>query len=271
MGYPWGRGPSCAKTFRLDQIDDAVDFAVWINSRGCNVYIGATLKRADTPAKGRTQSKHAALATCLPIDIDGHFVCGARKLAVIAKPQLVVITGSTPKSRGQLWVRLTPTEDLTLWNEVNRRSVFFSGGDRFALGTYRLMRLAGSVSFPPLKKQARGYGVELTIARFCNAPAHDLRELVHRFPAIESDNAPGTSKKSHTGGDGIAAMLGNNLYDRLPVNRTNVALIQSMLDALPDEYAIEYDPWVRIGFALHDFDRGRSRSRTLETVFKPLS
>ena len=40
------------------------------------------------------------------------------------------------------------------------------------------------------------------------------------------------------------------------MNRTNVALIHSMLDALPDEYATEYDPWLRVGFALHSFDDG---------------
>jgi hypothetical protein len=85
----WGvphRGPSCAKTFRLDRIGAAADFAAWINSKGYNVYVGATLKVADTPVKGRTRSEHAALATCLPVDVDGVFVAGARKLGTIAKP-----------------------------------------------------------------------------------------------------------------------------------------------------------------------------------------
>jgi Primase C terminal 2 (PriCT-2) len=250
----WGapeKGPSCAKTFRLDQIDDAAAFAVWINSSGCNVYTGATLKRADTPAKGRTRSQHAALATCLPIDIDGSFCDGARKLAVIAKPQLLVLTGRAPESRGQLWIRLTSTEDLKLWNEVNRRSVFFSGGDRFALGTYRLMRLAGSVSFPSPQKRARGYDVELTSAHFCPAATYDLQELLDRFPAVVCDRASSLSKKSSDRCDRIASF-----FERPPLNRTNVALIQSMLDVLPAEYASEYDLWLRTGFALHDFDEG---------------
>ena len=120
--------------------------------KGCNVYLGATLKRADTPPKGRTKSQHAALATCLPVDMDGAFVEGARKLGMIAKPQQFVITGRTPEERGQLWIRVSPTDDMTLWSEVNRRSVHFSGADLNALGTYRLMRLAGSISFPSPKK-----------------------------------------------------------------------------------------------------------------------
>jgi hypothetical protein len=47
-----------------------------------------------------------------------------------------------------------------------------------------------------------------------------------------------------------------SFYERPPLNRTNAALIQSMLDVLPAEYASEYDLWLRTGFALHDFDEG---------------
>lgn len=254
----WGdpeSGPNRAKTFRLDQIDAAARFAEWINAKGCNVYVGATLKRADTPAKGRTRSQHAALATCLPVDIDGGLVVGARKLAVIAKPQLMVITGRAPEPRGQLWIRVAPTEDMEVWSEVNRRSVLFSGADRFALGTYRLMRLAGTVSFPSSQKQARGYGVEVTSAVFFKAPACDLRELLDRFPSVASEQAPGRSRMGASRGR-IGSLLGSNLYEPPPVNRTNVALVQSMLDALSDEYASEFDLWLRTGFALHAFDDG---------------
>jgi hypothetical protein len=246
-------GPNRAKTFRLDEIDAAIAFAEWINRKGCNVYVGATLKLGDTPAKGRTRTEHAAVATDLPVDIDGEFVDGARKLGTIAKPQLLVLTGRTPQPRGQLWIRINPTEDMKLWSEVNRRSVQFSGGDRFALGTYRLMRLAGTVSYPPLKKQERGYTVELTGVHSVNkAPAYDLGGLLGLFPPV----ARPTSAPSNGSTGGAVAALGNNLYQRPPVNRTNVAIVRSMLNALPAEFATEYDRWLRVGFALHDFDQG---------------
>jgi hypothetical protein len=245
-------GPNRAETFRIDAIDDAVRFAVSINQKGKNVYVGATLKRADTPAKGRTRAEQAAIATCLPIDVDGNLVDGARKLAMIARPQLIVITGCTPQVRGSLWIRIATTADMAVWSEVNRRSVFSSGGDRNALGTYRLMRLAGSVSFPSVKKQARGYVDELTIVHPVKAPTYDVRELLDGFPAVRLDNAIDPSRTGSSA-DGPTAHKGN-LSTRLPVNRTNVALIQSMLDALPNEYVIEYDLWLRVGFALHSFD-----------------
>jgi hypothetical protein len=241
-------GPNRAKTYRLDAIDEAVGFAAWINGKGCNVYLGATLKRADTPAKGRTDGQHAAIATCLPVDIDGEFETGARKLGSVAKPQLLVLTGCTPQLRGQLWIRIAPTEEMDVWSQVNQRSVNFSGGDRNALGTYRLMRLAGSVSFPSVKKQARGYVAEpTTLHSVVNAPAYDVLGLLDRFPPVSL----GPALHRPSVGDGRKR---GNLCDRPPMNRTNVALIQSMLDALPNEYATEYDRWLRVGFALNSFD-----------------
>ncbi len=256
----WGppaRGPAFAKTLRLDQINAAVAFAAWINARGCNVYVGATLKRADTPAKGRTRSDHATVATCLPVDIDGGFVTGARKLAVIAKPRLVVITGHAPELRGQLWIRLTPTENMDIWSEVNRRSVIFCGGDRFALGTYRLMRLAGTVSFPSSQKQARGYGVEMTFTRFVDAPTYELRDLLNRLPAVGPRHE---LMRSNEGSSTASAksVLPSNLRGSPPLNRTNVAIVKSMLNALPDDYAGDFGLWLRVGFALHEFDGGPS-------------
>lgn len=245
----WGdpdEGPSHARTYRIDEIEAAAGFAAWINARGCNVYVGATLKAIDAPPKGRTSIGHAVLATSLPIDIDGDFVAAACKLASIAKPQLVVITGLQPQIRGQLWIRIKPTDDMATWAEVNRRSVAFSGGDRNALGAHRLMRLGGSLSHPSLKKQARGYVIERTSLRMLNTQAYDLRELLERFPAVEPESLPAASKQSHT--------RRTTRHERLPVNRTNVALVQSMLDALPAEYAENYAPWLHTGFALHDFD-----------------
>jgi hypothetical protein len=244
-------GPNRAKTFQLDDLDAAVEFAEWINGKGCNVYVGATLKGADTPAMGRTRTEHAAVATCLPVDIDGEFFDGARKLATIAKPQLFVLTGNVPQPRGQLWIRINPTQDLTLWREVNHRSVQFSGGDRFALGTYRLMRLAGSVSYPPLKKQQRGYAVELTSAQPVKAPAFHLTDLLGRFPPAGCPISLPTNGNSRA-----TSTRRGNLNRRPPVNQTNVAIVRSMLKALPAEFPAEYDKWIRVGFALHDFDGG---------------
>lgn len=90
----------------------AAQFAEWINRKGCNVYIGVTLKSADTPQRGRTTANMAMLATCIPVDSDAQFVATGNKLALIAKPQLVVVTGGHPEPRGQFFIRIKPTLDV---------------------------------------------------------------------------------------------------------------------------------------------------------------
>lgn len=54
-----------------------------------------------------------------------------------------------------------------------------------------------------------------------------------------------------------AAWLGNNVERRLPVNRTNIGLVQLILDALPDHWARDYDKWLLVGFALQEFASGQ--------------
>jgi hypothetical protein len=254
-------GPNIGKTFPLDEIDNAVGFASWANARGFNCYVGVTLKRADTPAKGRTKTEHAALATALAVDIDGGFVGCSRKLMRLAAPALIVRTGATPEPRGQLWFRAVPTDDLAAWDEANRRAVAFSGGDEYALGRYRLMRLAGSVSYPSPAKAARDYTVELTrLLAFPNAPAHDLNDLLARFPPV-SNIVPFPKDRrapAHRSNDekNIAKSIVQNHYGPLPVNKINTALVHGMMMALPAVYADDYEPWLFTGMALHDFDDG---------------
>ena len=49
----------------------------------------------------------------------------------------------------------------------------------------------------------------------------------------------------------------NNVQRCVPLNRHNVGVVLSMLDALPDAMASDYGTWIRIAFALHAFDGGK--------------
>ncbi len=252
-------GPRIGKTFRLHEIDNAVGFASWANTRGLNVYIGVTLKRHDTPAKGRTKAEHAALATCLAVDIDRDFANCSRKLLAVAAPSLVVKTGTTPRPRGQIWFRLQPTEDMGLWGEVNARGVAFCGGDANALGVYRVMRLAGTINYPSRKKIERGRVTELTAAlAFPNAPAHELHDLLMRFPPVSNVIPFPKDRRAPAhrpnGRESIAKAIVLNHYGPLPLNRVNVALVESMSRALPPAFADGYDSWIKVGMALYSLD-----------------
>jgi Primase C terminal 2 (PriCT-2) len=49
----------------------------------------------------------------------------------------------------------------------------------------------------------------------------------------------------------------NNVGRCVPLNTHNIRVILSMLSALPDIMAADYDTWLRIGFAIHAFNNGK--------------
>lgn len=244
----WGNpdtGPNLSRTYSLGELDSAAQFAAWINRKGCNVYVGVTLKSADAPHKGRMAADKAALATCLPVDSDTQFVATADKLAMIAKPELVVMTGRYPESRGQFFIRIKPTPDLSAWETAHERIVRKCGGDENALGRNRLMRLAGSISYPSPKKIERGYVVERTSAHFVPAPEYSVPDLLVALPAPPMLRSAPAAPNIFAGGG---------------VRRTKPPLpsVEAALRSLPDAYADQQRLWIKVGFALFDFDPGPS-------------
>lgn len=243
----WGErdiGPNRSRTYGLRELPAAVRFAAWINrEKGCNVYVGATLKSVDAPPKGRFGADMAALATCLPVDSDSYFVATASQLASIAKPQLLVLTGRVPEPRGQLFIRVTPTADLATWEMVHERLIRRCGGDGNARGRERLMRLAGSVSYPSVKKVKRGYTVERTGAYLVPAPEYSIPALLPSLPAPPTPPAPLVACATSAGH--------GERHATLPL-----AVVEAALRTLRDTYAVERHLWIKVGFALHDFDSG---------------
>jgi len=240
----WGApdsGPNRSRTYGIDELGGAVAFAVWINRKGCNVYVGATLKSADAPHKGRTGADKASLATCLPVDSDTQFVATADQLATIAKPQLLILTGQHPEARGQLFVRIKPTTDLTAWEAAHERVVRKCGGDENALGRTRLMRLAGSVSYPSPQKVKRCYVVERTSAHFVPAPEYSIPDLLAALPAPPVHKPAPALPTIFAGGGARRA-------------KPPLPAVEAALRNLPDAYAEQQRLWIKVGFSLFDFD-----------------
>lgn len=246
----WGdpeKGPDRTRTYAITDLPRAASFAAWINRRGCNVYVGATLKRADAPERGRTRAEHAVLATCIPIDIDARFAAVAAQVAALAQPQLLVLTGRTPETRAQLFIRIAPTADLTSWEQLHARVVRLSGGDENALGRYRLVRLAGTNSYPSPAKTLRGYAQERTSAHFMPAPEYVVADLLAAIPAAPV--SPSTPALRQPIASGPVAIASRRRRTRPPVSAVDAALRM-----LPDHYAEQQRLWIKVGFALYDFD-----------------
>lgn len=245
----WGdpaKGPDRSRTYAINDLASAAGFSAWINHRGCNVYVGATFKRPDTPEKGRTSAAHAALATCIPVDIDTRFTAVAAQVAALARPQLLVLTGRTPQTRGQLFIRIAPTTDLAAWEQLHERIVRLTGGDENALGRNRLMRLAGTISYPSPKKVERGYVVEKTSAYPVPAQEYVVADLLASVPGF-----PAKPARQRSVAVAPVAIAARRRRTKPPLDAVAAAL-----RVLPAHYAEEQRLWIKVGFALYDFDPG---------------
>lgn len=241
----WGgpeEGPNCARLFPVSHLEAAAAHAALVNQAGCNVYVGITLKKGDACSSRRTGNSAAVIATSVAADIDGDLVAGARKLPQGVRPQLIVITGTTPHTRGHLWFGLQPSADFDLWDEVTRRAIASCDGDMNARGRSRLMRLGGTVSYPSHSKRVRGYVEEPVTVHHVRAPSYtleDLFSLLSNIPPVWNATSRPTAPTKVR-----------------PRTAPDIAVVKSALGVLPRAYAEEHDLWLKTGFSLHSFDAG---------------
>lgn len=103
---------------------------------------------------------------------------------------------------------------------------------------------------PTLHKSGARYTVEI------DAPIAALPDGLLGFIEAEAAKAKGVALPKTNLASNKRSGFGNINKKPSPVNLTNVAIVRSMLKKLPDEYANDYDLWIRVGFALRYFDDG---------------
>jgi AAA domain len=134
-----------------DQLDGLVEKAFELNRvPGQNVYIGAALRRADTPRSSRCSDDDFFALTAFYADLDDD-VEPARKLYRERRcpPTAVVVTGRQPHHRAQPWWRLeAPERDPEACRRQNRALAMALGGDVTVVNPGRVLRLAGSIAWP---------------------------------------------------------------------------------------------------------------------------
>lgn len=156
--------PKNASLFGLHELDAAAAHAEKMNTQGRNVYVGVTLKKPETPRNKRTKASDFYVGTNVPADVDENAEEVAARLKELgAHAGMTITTGRTPDLRQQKWhLLIEPCDDPIKFKRAFENLVVGAGADRSATGLNRLMRLGGSVSFPPGKKRAKGYVVEQT-------------------------------------------------------------------------------------------------------------
>ena len=159
-------GPKGSEHFSAFDLQAAGDFAERQNRKGRNVYVGVALRQGTTGPSGRATKANVMTAARGWADFDkmgdaAHIYTFLHQRKVGASE--VVITGTVPHKRLQVFFRLvdgaTPDE-IEAVNEVLKTSL--GGNGDGVQNSDRLMRLAGTVSWPPPRKVERGYVPEVT-------------------------------------------------------------------------------------------------------------
>jgi hypothetical protein len=144
-----GKG-SGARLFALDQVDELAEQAAAWNLEGRNLYLGATLKHADTAPFARTSDSDAIAAWAVWLDLDEPgSVERAEKAAARFQPTHKITTGTVPHVRQHWWWRLDePITDMDDLRAQVQAIAAELGGDPAVANPGRIMRLAGSIAWP---------------------------------------------------------------------------------------------------------------------------
>ena len=205
-------GSTNAARFRLDQIDEAVQHAEAMNAAKANIYMCINaidpIKAEDIPAgKAAKDSDILAAFYCFA---DADTKGAMENIMSFAGPKFTmsVKTGTTPFSRGHAyWELEEPCQNMDAWKDVQKSIAASLQTDAAVINPSRIMRVAGTVSWPNKKKQDKGYVPELVTMRteFTNdRDPQPFERLMRAFPKKVADNQVG----------GLEIDLGQQAMDR---------------------------------------------------------
>jgi len=154
-----------SQIFALEALSEATDLAVRMNAYKLNVYMTINPIDADAVIKSGKGAKdgdilraHYSFADA--DDVQG--IAGLNELAGLIEPDITITTGTIPHERRHAYWRLTePCLDLPLWKERQKQIAVKFKTDKAVVNPSRIMRLAGTVSYPNPAKLAKGYVPEL--------------------------------------------------------------------------------------------------------------
>ena len=177
---PYGGKPIC-KLFSWGNRDAAVELAVRVNAEGMNGYVGVHPRKPGTTGSGQASDVERAYWQFIDCD-DG--AASAKLLELHCPPNFVVTTGTRPTQRLHGYFMLeSPETDVAAYTARQEALAAAVGGDNVK-DAPRIMRLAGTVSYPSNDKAERGYIPELvTIGQIDPIPyaAEELDPFLAQF------------------------------------------------------------------------------------------
>ena len=147
--------------FKLNEIDQAVEYVANQNTRN-NVYVTINPIRIERQGKA---SSTADVVAAFFVFVDADDTAGIEGIQsfVGPRPMFTVKTGNTPHPRGHAYWELDePCLNLDAWTDLQKSMIRSLSTDPSIHNPDRIMRVAGTVSWPHEGKIDRGYVPELT-------------------------------------------------------------------------------------------------------------
>jgi hypothetical protein len=208
-----------------------------------NAYIGAALRR-DAPKDNRAKSEHVVGTHWIWLDFDeagAAEVAEDRLKAAGLAPTFTVITGRQPGLRLQCWLRLTEMIDGATAQRLMKLLVNALGADPNPTDPARVMRLAGSISWPKPNKPGRVR--ELVALQKPSAPpvalsVSDIEAAIEKLTPGATESLPGAPA------EGAGA---KPAAQRPDISEEEAKLLIDALREAPN--TLNRDDWVKLGNA----------------------
>jgi len=146
--------------FAQHALDEAVEHIVSMN-RTHNIYV--CVNPVPDTTRGSAKNEHIKRAYFAFVDGDELGAADRARECDWFDITMEVITGVKPHLRNQIYYRFNkPMEDMHQWTELQKLLISYLKTDKVIHNPSRIMRVAGTVTFPPKKKLDLGYVSEVT-------------------------------------------------------------------------------------------------------------
>jgi hypothetical protein len=195
VAYGAPNGPlNAAAQFSIFDLKGAAEFAESRSKSGSNIYIGPALRRKGVI--GRAKDEDTITSSFCWAEYD-HAGDETRIEALLRernlRPGIIVTTGTVPYPRRHLYFRIDGNIAPEQLRAMNRGLINLLGSDPAVLNPSRIMRLAGTVSYPKPDKVEKGYISELVSLRIIDdAPAYPADHLIGLTGSFGSNKTNGT-------------------------------------------------------------------------------
>lgn len=170
-------------------LDKAAAHAARMNEQGRNIYVGANPRRPGTTGRGTNKDIQFACYQWAEVDdADGEV---GLMLWTGATPSATITTGTEPTTRTHVyWELEAPEFDLVSWKSRQRVLAQAICGDPAVIDESRVLRLAGTYSYPKADKVAKGYRVELVSAADQSGTVTTPDRLMHGLEYVAPTSVP---------------------------------------------------------------------------------